>query len=98
MTLNDHQSVAVDWRDDIFRKPTRTRVTSTGKVVRRQVLMESLEDVSLEPQTPAISPELTPQQLRDLADLAEARQSGAISETAYQSKRGRILRGEPVSP
>ena len=98
MTLNDRQSVAVDWRDDIFRRPTRTRVTSTGKVVRRQVLMESLEDVSIAPATPAVSAELTPQQLRALADLEEARQDGAVSETEYQSRRGRILRGELVAP
>ena len=98
MTLNDHQSVAVDWRDDIFRKPTRTRVTSTGKVVRRQVLMESLEDVSIAPATPAVSAELTPQQLRALADLEEARQDGAVSETEYQSRRGSILRGELGAP
>ena len=98
MTLNDHQSVAVNWRDDIFRRPTRTRVTSTGKVVRKQILMESLEDVSIQPQTPSVSAELTPEQLRALADLEEARQGGSVSETEYQSMRGRILRGESVAP
>lgn len=98
MTLNDHQSVAVDWRNDIFRKPTRTRVTATGKVVRRQILMESLEDASVELRAPTVSAELTPQQLRDLADLEEARQDGKLSETDYQTRRGQILRGEPISP
>lgn len=98
MTLVDPQTVAVQWRDDIFRKATRTRVTSTGKVVRREVLMESLEDESLERPTPALESGLTPQQLRALADLEEARQTGAVSETEYQSQRGRILRGEPVAP
>ena len=99
MTLQDAQTVAVHWRDDIFRKPTRTRVTSTGKVVRRQVLMESLEDESIELETPSpVSGELTPEQLRALADLEEARQRGEVSEAQYQSRRGRILRGEPVEP
>ena len=98
MTLNDRQSVAVRWRDDIFRKPTRTRVTPTGRVVRRQVLMESLEDESIERTAPAASEELTSQQLRALADLQEARQAGSLSETEYQSRRGRILHGEPSAP
>ncbi|MBW2267097.1 MAG: hypothetical protein JRH16_00875 [Deltaproteobacteria bacterium] len=96
MTLADHQSVAVQWRDDIFRKPTRTRVTPTGRVVRRQVLMESLEDESIERAAPSVSAELSPQQLRALADLEEDRQAGSISETEYQSQRSRILRGEPA--
>lgn len=98
MTLNDHQSVAVEWRDDVFRKPTRTRVTSTGKVVRRQVLMESLEDESLEPATPQISPDLSADQLRALADLEEARQAGKVSETQYRSRRRKILAGEAAAP
>jgi hypothetical protein len=98
MTLVDHQAVAVQWRDDIFRKPTRTRVTSTGKVVRRQVLMESLEDESIERPTPNLATDLSPAQLRALADLEESRENGEVSETEYQSMRGRILRGEPVAP
>jgi hypothetical protein len=98
MTLVDHQAVAVQWRDDIFRRPTRTRVTSTGKVVRRQVLMESLEEESLERPTPALASDLSPEQLRALADLEEERQTGAVSETEYQARRGRILRGEAELP
>jgi hypothetical protein len=45
-----------------------------------------------------VSAELTPQQLRALADLEEARQDGAVSETEYQSRRGSILRGELGAP
>ena len=99
MTLNDHQSVAVEWRDDVFRKPTRTRITSTGKVVRKQVLMESFEELeSLEPKAPEVAEELTPAQLRGLADLEEARQNGQISETKYKLQKRKILRGEAPEP
>ena len=96
MTLaSDHQSVAVQWRDEVFRKPTRTRVTSTGKVVRREVLMESLEDET-QFEKPAAHPgdSLSPEQLRALADLEEARQGGSVTEAEYHGRRDRILRGE----
>jgi hypothetical protein len=96
MTLGaDHQSVAVQWRDEIFRKATRTRVTSTGRVVRREVLMESLEDETVF-EKPAAPPadNLSPEQLRALADLEEARQNGEVTETEYTGRRDKILRGE----
>jgi hypothetical protein len=96
MTLgSDHQTVAVQWRDEIFRKPTRTRMTPTGKVVRREVLMESMEDETVF-EKPAALPgdDLSPEQLRALADLEEARQNGQVSEAEYQGRRAKILRGE----
>jgi hypothetical protein len=93
MSLVDHQSVAVQWRDPIFRKPTRTRLTATGKIVRRTVLMESTEDTS-DVEQPTVSPELSSDQLRALADLEDARRAGQLSETAYFKRRGAILRGE----
>ncbi len=39
----DEQSVAIAWRDDAFSKPTRLRMTPTGKLVRKTILMESEE-------------------------------------------------------
>lgn len=98
MSLVDHQSVAVQWRDPIFRKPTRTRVTSTGKVVRRTVLMESLEDETDYGPAPSAVEDLSPDQLRSLADLEERRRAGEVSEAQYNARRDQILRGETDAP
>lgn len=98
MALVDHQSVAVDWRDPIFRKPTRTRVTASGRVVRRQVLMESLEDDTDYGPDPRAMEDLTPDQLRALADLEEERREGEVSEAQYNARRNQILRGEGPAP
>lgn len=98
MILNDHQSVAADWRDDIFKKPTRTRVTSTGKVVRRTVLMETYEDETDYGPNPKSVDQLTPEQLRALADVEEERRRGEISEGEYSSRRRKILADEAPAP
>jgi len=98
MMLVDHQAVAVEWRDQIFRKPTRTRLTPSGKVVRRTILMESLEDETDYGPRPQMSDDLSPEQLRALADLEEQRRSGKISEGQYNASRNRILRGESPAP
>ncbi len=97
MTLVDRQSVAVEWQDPIFKKPSRTRVTSSGRVVRRQVLMESLEDTTEYDQGPKVE-ELSGKQLRALADLDDARRAGAISESEYYSRKNAVLRGELPVP
>jgi hypothetical protein len=94
MALFDKQTVAVSWRDDIFRRATRTRVTPTGKVVRRTILMESADD-DVQGGVPS---DLTPAQLRALADLEEARRAGDLSETEYSAQRAAILRGAPQAP
>ena len=98
MMLVDQQAVAVEWRDPIFQKPTRTRLTPGGKVVRRTILMESLEDETDYGPRPQLSDELSPEQLRALADLEEQRRSGNISEGQYNARRNRILRGETEAP
>ena len=98
MVLVNHQAVAVTWRDPVFKKPTRTRMTPGGKVVRRTILMETLEvDTDYGP-NPTVSEELTPAQLRALADLEEARLRGEVSESEYSARRGQILRGEEPAP
>lgn len=98
MTLVDHQSVAVDWKNDVFRKPTRTRITSTGKVVRRTVLMESMEDETDYGDQPRMPDDITPEQLRDLADLEERRREGSVSEAEYSATKIKILTGEQPAP
>jgi hypothetical protein len=93
------QGMAVSWRDPIFKSPTAVRVTPTGKIVRRTVLMESeapSEESEPDVQLPSVtSGNLTPAQLRALADLEELRRDGKVSESDYQSRRARILRGDP---
>jgi hypothetical protein len=98
MALADQQTAAVDWRDPIFKKPTRTRVTATGRVVRRTILMESPEGEDETDYGPELSGELSPEQLRALADLEEERRSGEISEGEYASRRSQILRGDASAP
>lgn len=97
MALADQQTAAVDWRDPIFKRATRTRITPSGKVVRRQILMESVEDDDAG-EGAVLSGELTPEQLRALADLEEARREGTISESEYASRRSAILRSGKPAP
>jgi hypothetical protein len=94
MSLEGRQSVVVDWRDAIFARPTRTRITPGGKVLRTTILMESPEEAPPEPR-PSL-PDLTPEQLRALADLEEARSQGRVSEAEYAVERSRIL--APAAP
>lgn len=94
MALVDHQTVAVDWRDPIFAKPTRTRMLAGGRVVRRTILMESPEAETDRASGLEISDELSPEQLRALAKLAESRRRGEITESEYVAERRRVLRGD----
>ena len=101
MTLLDTASVSVAWRDPVFAKATRTRITPGGRVVRRTILMESAEDS--DEVTPAEQPaplprNLSPETLRALADLEDARRRGDLSETEYETERRRLLEGDAGSP
>ncbi len=101
MTLVDTASVSVAWDDSVFAKPTRTRITPGGKVVRRTILMESPEDAAEAapaPQPAALPANLTPETLRELADLEDARRRGELSESQYEAERRRILGAEPAAP
>jgi hypothetical protein len=89
MSLSDAQTAVVDWRDPIFARPTRTRITPSGRVLRTTILMESEEEAPAP--RPALPPDLTPEQLRALADLEEARRQGKVSEAEYAEERNRIL-------
>ena len=96
MILVDAQSVAVEWRDPIFSRPTRTNILPTGEVTRKTILMESPPEEwsSGEPAVDALPENLSPEQLRALADLEERRQQGQITEAEYREQRRRIL--EPL--
>ena len=102
MELVEGQGVAAEWKAEVFSRPTRTKVLPTGKVLRKTILLESDED---EPETHTSEGEegqpvveaptgLSPQQLRALADLEEARQAGEITEAEYAARQQEILAGE----
>ena len=106
MELVEGQGVAAEWRNDVFARPTRTKILPTGKVVRKNILLESDEE---EPSTAATDSEepapaveaprgLSPAQLRALADLEEARQAGEITEAEYVARQQEILNSEAASP
>ncbi|HKE10331.1 MAG TPA: SHOCT domain-containing protein [Myxococcota bacterium] len=96
------QGVAADWRDPIFQQPTAVRITATGKVVRRTILMESAPDQPAGP-TPEAGDEnivggnLSPETLRKLADLEEARRRGELTEGEYSARKRSILLADPSS-
>jgi hypothetical protein len=96
MSLSDAQTAVVDWRNPVFARPTRTRITPSGRVLRTTILMESEEEAP--PPRPTLPPELTPEQLRALADLEEARRAGRLSESEYAAERNRILEPPAAAP
>jgi len=96
MTLVTSQAVAVSWRDPIFRRPTRTRILPSGKVVRREILMETPEDAPAPPVATDVLPgNLSPDTLRKLADLEEQKSRGEVTQTEYIVMRATILRADP---
>ena len=96
MTLVTPQAVAVVWRNPIFQRPTRTRILPSGKVVRREVLMESPEDTPAPPiATDVLPANLGPDTLRKLADLEDQKTRGEITQTQYNVLRETILQADP---
>jgi hypothetical protein len=91
MSLVSDQAVAIDWRDPVFARPSRTRILPSGEVTRREILMESPPEVDEIDDPVRAMPDLSPEQLRDLADVEEDRREGRITETEYQVRRRRIL-------
>jgi hypothetical protein len=92
ISLIADQAVAIDWRDPVFAHPTRTRVLPSGNVVRRNILQESPEEVQDSADPAAQLPDnLSPEQLRSLADIEELRRAGRITETEYRARRRAIL-------
>jgi len=100
MTQVDGQSVAVAWHDPVFKKPSRTRITPSGHVVRRTILMESPEEEDEsadEPTFERLPENLSSTTLRALADLEDERHRGEITEVEYNTRRRQIIRSDPAS-
>jgi hypothetical protein len=112
MTPADSQSVMVDWRNGIFKRPSAVRTLPGGRVVRRTILMQEAPEeepeedaegagaegeADVEPRVEPEPGELSAETLRDLADLADERKAGKISESEYHVRRLEILRKDPAS-
>jgi hypothetical protein len=108
MKMVDEQSLAIAWSDKIFERPTRTRVTPSGKMMRKTILMESEEPESdqateSEPgdakptETLTIPAGTSAKTLRELADLEERRQRGEIGEYDYEQQRTKILNADSAT-
>jgi hypothetical protein len=96
MSLVGPQTIAAVWRDPIFKRATRTRILPGGKVVRREVLMESPEETPPAPLATDVLPaNLAPDTLRQLADLEESKKRGEITQAEYGTLREKILRADP---
>jgi hypothetical protein len=89
------QTLEVDFQNDVFKTAYHLPGTTGGEKRRREVLMQSPvpkserktddgEGISLD--------QLSPEQLRALADLEEDRKNGRITEQAYQRARRELLR------
>ncbi|MEE2672894.1 MAG: hypothetical protein VX466_03810 [Myxococcota bacterium] len=85
-------AVSVDWQNAIFRQ-SRSRVDPGGKRRERVILMESPESPASGRQLlPAeLLPRLTATQLREIADLEDARATGQITEGHYRRQLKEIL-------
>jgi hypothetical protein len=86
-------AVSVEWENPIFRRPLR-RVSADDDRRERTILMEEpdLPETQRRNPLPAdLLPYLAPAQLRELADLEEARQQGRVTEGHYRRERDKIL-------
>ncbi|MBB85013.1 MAG: hypothetical protein CL931_14490 [Deltaproteobacteria bacterium] len=89
------QDLEIDWRNDAFENTFHLPGTSKGRKRRRQVLETSRIPQEERPREESGGmgiDQLTPEQLRALADLEEDRREGRITETAYQRQRRQLLR------
>lgn len=91
------QAVAVDWRSERFGEAERIRVSPTGQIRRRTVLIDSPPEPEPAQAAPALPPNLSPEALRELADLEEQRRRGDLTEAQYQARRRDILAAEPAT-
>ena len=79
---------------NVWELPPR-RASEDDERRQRTVLMEEPERPQAEPRAPLpadLLPYLSPTQLRELADLEEAREQGRLTEGRYRRERERILK------
>ncbi len=89
------QDLEIDWQNDVFRSAFRLPGTTSGKKRQREVISTSpvpKSEIEASQKDGVSLEQLTPEQLRALADLTEERREGRITETAYQRARRQIMR------
>ena len=89
------QDLEIDWRSDAFKTAFHLPGTTKGRKRKREVLESSRipkEELAEKPGNTVGIDQLTPEQLRALADLEDDRREGRITETAYQRQRRQLLR------
>lgn len=87
-------ALAVRWRDPRFANVAQSLDSKTVRT--RTILMESpvpQEEIGAALPT-QLSDRLSPETLRQLADLEEERRKGLLTEDAYMFRRDQLLRGE----
>jgi hypothetical protein len=91
------QTLEIDWRNPVFQTAYRLPGSTQGEKRRREVIdrlpIPQAERNAASGAGNTISlDELSPDQLRALADLEEDRRQGRITESAYQRARRQLLR------
>ena len=91
------QALEIDWLNPVFRFAYRLPGSTEGTKRRREILDSSAipqdeQDTASDRGKSVAIDELTPDQLRALADLEEDRREGRITELAYQRARRQLLR------
>jgi len=89
------QDLEIDWRNEAFETAFHLQGSTKGRKRKREVLESSRipkEEFAPAPGEAVGLDQLTPEQLRALADLEEDRREGRITETAYQRERRQLLR------
>ena len=91
------QTLEIDWRNPVFQAAYRLPGSTEGVKRRREVIDRSpipqAEQDAASTQGGGTSiDDLSPDQLRALADLEEDRRQGRITESTYQRARRQILR------
>jgi hypothetical protein len=89
------QALEIAWQDPAFRRPFRLPGSTSGEKRRREVLFQApipKEELDRERAKEAEFENLSPEQLRALANLEEDRREGRITELDYQRARRQVLR------
>lgn len=91
------QALEIDWQNPVFQHAYRLPGSTHGTKRRREVIDRSPipkeeRDTAFASENDIAIDELSPEQLRALADLEEDRRQGRITETAYQRAKRQLLR------